>query len=142
MRNRVMAVAAAALLIATLALVPASSAQDEMMTHTCDSTTILLLYIAEYQYGYQPMIDVSTFDKGQYGPLFDAMMAESDEMMESTPMATEESMMTTMEPMEGMTTLAPAIIPDEDPACTELRAGVEQFLYEHFSTEMMSESQG
>jgi len=41
-----------------------------------------------------------------------------------------------------MTTLAPAIIPDEDPACTELRAGVEQFLYEHFSTEMMSESQG
>ncbi|MCU0481757.1 MAG: hypothetical protein MUE54_11185 [Anaerolineae bacterium] len=72
-------------------------AQDDMMTHTCDSTLILLLYIAEYDYGFKSMMDVSTFEKGQYAPLFEMMMAQMEEemMTEDDMMAemTEEAMM-------------------------------------------------
>ena len=52
--------------------VPAS-AQDSGMI-VCDSTLITLLFVAEHDFGYEPMMDVSTFEKGQYAPLFDAMM--------------------------------------------------------------------
>jgi hypothetical protein len=119
------------------------------MTHVCDSTTILMLYIAENDYGYQPMMDISTFEKGQYAPLFDMMMAnmEEGEMMEEEPMAEEETMMEEEAMAEGemgedMMMLAPATIPDEDPACTELRASVESFIYDHFAMEMMAAEDG
>lgn len=114
-------------------------AQDESMTHVCDSTLISLLYIAEHDYGYEPMMDVSTFEKGQYAPLFDAMMAmmmeEEGEMME----ATEEAMMEEGEMMmEGdMVMLTPGNIEGEGPACTELRASLDDFLYKALSEEMM-----
>ena len=36
------------------------SAQDDMMSHTCDSTLITLLFVAEYEYGFESMMDVST----------------------------------------------------------------------------------
>jgi hypothetical protein len=49
-------------LVAVLGM--ALTAQDEMMSHTCDSTTILLLYIADHDYGFHSMMDVSTFEKG------------------------------------------------------------------------------
>lgn len=127
-------------------------AQDEMMTHTCDSTTILLLYLAEHDYGYQPMMDVSTFDKGQYAPLFDAMMADmgaegemmgeetmGEEMTDET-MAPDEAMMD--ESMGEMTMLMPLAVPDEDPACTALRAEVEAYLYEAVSMGTMEEPLG
>src|SRR5688572_11709681 len=98
-------------------------AQDEMMLHTCDSTLITLLLIAEYDYGFESMMDLATFDKGQYAPLFDAMMMmEEEEMMEMTeePMM-EEEMMTEEPMMEGMM-LPIGNIEGEDPACAELRA--------------------
>jgi hypothetical protein len=112
-------------------------AQDDMMLHVCDSTLITLLYIAEHDYGFQSMeMDLSTFDKGQYAPLFDAMMA----MMEGEEMATEEAMMEDemmMEPMEGMTMLTPGTIEGEDEACTALRAELDAYLYQVLSAEMM-----
>jgi hypothetical protein len=110
-----------------------TAAQDEMMTHICDSTLITLLYIAEYDYGFESMMDLSTFDKGQYTPLFDAMMMEDEDgMMEMTeePMMEEEMM--TEEPMieEGMTMLMVGNIEGEDPACAELRAELNTFFYD------------
>ncbi len=127
-------------------------AQEEMMTHTCDSTLILLLYIAEHDYGFASMMDVSTFEKGQYAPWFEAMMAMMDEeMMDEDDMAmdmTEEAMMddTMMDDtmMDDMMMLAPAVIADEDEACTALRMEIETYLYETISAEMMmmEESEG
>jgi hypothetical protein len=113
-------------------------AQDEMMLHTCDSTLITLLLIAEYDYGFESMMDLATFDKGQYVPLFDAMMME-EEMMEMTeePMM-EEEMMTEEPMMEGMM-LPIGNIEGEDPACAELRAELDTFFYESFNAMMMEE---
>ena len=131
---------------------PVVHAQDEMMSHTCDSTTIMLLFVAEYEYGYEAMMDVSTFEKGQYAPLFDAMMMMDEEMMEDgDEMMDDEEMMEDGEEMMGddemmmddMMMLSPAMIADEDPACTELRTSVEDFLYAHFEMDMMmDESEG
>ena len=136
MRTRIALLVVVLAAVAGLVLIAPVTAQDEMMTHTCDSTTILLLYIAEHDYGFHSMMDVSTFEKGQYAPLFDAMMA----MMEEEMMETEEAMMEEGEMMEGdMMLLAPAVIADEDPACTELRAEVEGYLYTTLSAEMMME---
>jgi hypothetical protein len=115
-------------------------AQDEMMAHTCDSTLITLLYIAEHDYGFHSMMDTASFDKGQYAPLFEAMMMEmeeegmGEEMMEST----EEAMME--EPMmDEMMMLPVGNIEGEDPACAELRAELDAFFYTKFSEMMMSE---
>lgn len=125
------------ILVSAVAALPVLRAQDTM-THTCDSTTILLTYLAENDYGYQPMMDMSTFELGQYAPLFDAMMAIMDEgeMMEATEEAMMEEM-AEMEMVEGMTMLHPLTLADEDPACTELRASVEAFLYEKVVSDMM-----
>jgi hypothetical protein len=70
----------------------------------------------------------------------DAEMMSEEDMADI--MATQEAMMTEMEPMEDMTMLAPATILDEDPACTELRASVENFIYTHFAMEMMAMEEG
>jgi len=147
MRKAVL-LALVALLLVTALIVPAV-AQDDMV-HTCDSTTILLLFLAEHDFGYAPMMDMTTFDLGQYAPFFDMQMAMVEsgdaEMMseeDSTALMEEMSaLMDTMEPMEGVTMLAPATITDEDPACTELRASVENFIYGHFSMEMMAAEEG
>jgi hypothetical protein len=141
-------VALVPLLLVTALFVP-TTAQDAM-THTCDSATILLLFLAEHEYGYAPMMDLSTFDFGQYQPLFDMQMAmveagEAEMMSEedaTTMMEDMATMMEEMEPMEGMTMLTPATITDEDPACTELRASVENFIYGHFAMEMMAMEEG
>ena len=116
-------------------------AQDDMMdAHVCDSTTILLLYIAEHDYGYVPMMDVSTFEKGQYAPLFEEMMAMmgeeemmDDEEMMDEEMGDEEMMDDEMgdeEMMGDMVTLELPVIADEDPACTDLRASLDSFFYD------------
>jgi hypothetical protein len=141
MRTRIALLMVVLAAIAGLVLIAPITAQDEMMTHTCDSTTILLLYLAEHDYGFHSMMDVSTFEKGQYAPFFEAMMAmmEEGDMMEEEMMATEEAMMEEGDMMmeEEMMMLAPAVIADEDPACTELRAEVEAYLYATLSAEMM-----
>jgi hypothetical protein len=134
MRTRLFFVAAVVLVGAALLFsvrAPRAAAQETMM-HTCDSTLITLLLIAEHDYGFHPMsVDAATLDKGQFAPLFDAMMAE---MAMMTP---EPDMMMTMEPMEGMMMLAPGNIEGEDPLCTTLRAELEAFFYAHYSMDMM-----
>ncbi|HEX3053905.1 MAG TPA: hypothetical protein VHP83_24835 [Aggregatilineaceae bacterium] len=124
-------------------------AQDDMPKITCDSTLVTLLYIAEYDYGFHSMSDVSQLEKGPYTSLFDSMMMgmEEDEMMEGTP---EADMMAEDEMMEGtpeadmmaegdMMALAPGVVTGEDQFCTTLRAELESFFYDYFSQEMMSE---
>ena len=141
MRTRIGLLVLTLVAVSGLALAAPAIAQDDM-THTCDSTLILLLYLAEHYYGYHPMMDVSTFEKGQYAPLFDAMMegeemmATEEAMMESEEMmATEEAMM-----MEGdMTMLTPATIEGEDPACTALRAELDTFFYTTLTSMMMED---
>lgn len=143
MRTRFFAVALVVATAAALVVGGVAQAQDEMMTHTCDSTLILLLYIAEHDYGFHSMMDVLTFEKGQYAPLFDAMMAEMEgEMMEGDMMATEEAMMGD-EMMEGdMMMLSPGNVEGEDTACTDLRAEIEAFLYKTLLADMMMEEPG
>ncbi len=149
-KQRSISIALVVLFILSTAL-PLVHAQDEM-SHTCDSTTIMLLFVAEYEYGYESMMDVSTFDKGQYAPLFEAMMMMDDDMMDDD-MADDEMMddemmdddeMSDDEMMMDDMMLAPAMIADEDPACTELRTEVEGWLYAHFEMGMMmmDESEG
>jgi hypothetical protein len=135
----------AVVLVAILAAVFAFAsrpavAQDEMMAHTCDSTLISLLLIAEYDYGFHSMMDTASFDKGQYAPFFEAMMMEMEEEMMEEPMmeSTEEAMME--EPMmDDMMMLPVGNIEGEDPACTELRAELDAFFYAKFSEMMMAE---
>jgi hypothetical protein len=123
--------------------VPAS-AQDDMGMIVCDSTLITLLYVAQHDFGYSPMMDVSTFEKGQYAPLFDAMMmmeegemAEGEMMEEMTPETMmEEGEMAEDDMMGDMMMLAPGNVEGEPAECTELRASLESFFYDHFS--MMS----
>jgi hypothetical protein len=138
MRTRFFAVALVVVMAAALVAGGVAQAQDEMMAHTCDSTLILLLYIAEHDYGFHSMMDVSTFEKGQYAPLFEAMMAEMEgEMMESEEAMMEEEM------MEGdMMLLSPGNVEGEDTACTDLRAEIEAFLYKTLSADMMMEEPG
>jgi hypothetical protein len=133
--SRMVVLMAVALLVFAPALV---QAQDDML-HVCDSTLITLLYIAEHDYGFHSMMDTASFDKGQFAPLFDAMMAEMEEMEGEMMEATEEAMMEAGDMMmEGdMTMLMPAVIADEDPACTALRAEVEAHLYTKLSESMM-----
>ena len=122
-----------------------AQAQDDMMTHVCDSTLIGLLYIAEHDYGFHSMaMDLSTFEKGQYAPLFDEMMAMmSEESMDDTMMATEEAMMGTEESMMGdMVMLTPGHVADEDPACTALRDELDAFLYTALTEGMMAMESG
>lgn len=114
-------------------------AQEEMMTYTCDSTLILLLYIAEHDYGFHSMMDVASFEKGQYAPWFEMMMAEMEEMTEEEMMEaemTEEAMMDDSM-MDDMMMLMPAVIEGEDEACTALRAEIETYLYTVISEDMM-----
>lgn len=119
------------------ALVVPASAQDMMEDKiVCDSTLITLLFVAEYEYGYEPMMDVSVFEKGQYAPLFDSMMSmmEEGDMMEEEMMDEGEGeMMEEDTMMDDMMMLSPGNVTDEPAECTELRASVESFLYDHYS---------
>jgi len=125
-------------------------AQDNMSKHVCDSTLIALLYVAEYDYGFHSMeMDLATFEKGQFTPLFEAMMADMDDMdmmateepMMDDMMATEEPMMDDMateEPMmDDMMMLVPAQIQGEDPACTGLRTELDAFILKALTDDMM-----
>lgn len=116
-----------------------AQAQDGMVV--CDMTLISLLYISEHVYGHFPMTDVSNIDKGQYAPLFDAMMAMMAEMEPTEEAAMEPTEEAAMEPteeaaMEGMTMLAHGDIPGEPQVCTDLRHELDAWFLEHFKHEM------
>lgn len=149
--KRILLSVAALTLILTFALAAAphhveAQEDEEMMLHVCDSTLITLLFIAEYDYGFHSMMDVATYDKGQYQPLFDIMMEMmmEDEMMEEEDMDMEgeEEMMEGEDMMmEGMTMLVPGVVADEDPACTALREELDAFFYDEmiYALTMMDE---
>jgi hypothetical protein len=135
-------------LVFVVALVAPASAQDDMMSDkiVCDSTVITLLLVAENNFGFHSMMDVSQFEKGQFQPLFDTMMANMDEMsgdeMSGDDMADNGDMMeesTMGDEMMGdemMVTLEPGNIMDEPTECADLRAEVEGFLYDTLSMDL------
>lgn len=124
--------------LATTRQTASVQAQDDgdMMTHVCDSSTILLLFIAEYDYGYHnDEMDLASFEKGQFGFLFDSMMDMmmddmddmDDDMMDDAAMAeAEEMIMGMMDDMDEMTMLGG--FEGEDEACTALRSDLEHYL--------------
>jgi hypothetical protein len=130
-----------------------AQAQSNSGQVTCDSTLVTLLYIAENNYGFHSMYDVSKLDKGQYTSLFDAMMAANGSggmtaeatpeanMMQNTP---EASMGSTPESgMMGSTTmLEPGVVSGEDQLCTNLRAELDTFFYNTFTNAAMSGQSG
>lgn len=126
------------LVFVIVAVLPAA-AQDMMDEKiVCDSTVITLLLVAEYEFGYEPMMDVSVFEKGQFQPLFDAMMSmmEEGDMMDDMTMD-DNAMMDDMMMDDMMVVLEPGAVADEPAECADLRASVESFLYDHFSQAMM-----
>lgn len=150
MRNRIrFTTIVFAIALLTVAL-SGAQAQDDMMGETivCDSTLITLLYIAENDYGFHSMMDVSQFEKGQFAPLFEEMMAQMDDEMGdmsdedmgedmSGEDMSDEDMGDDMSGDDMMVTLEPGVVEGEDPACTELRAEVESFLFEQFTGDTM-----
>ncbi|MBK8022407.1 MAG: hypothetical protein IPK19_13525 [Chloroflexi bacterium] len=143
-----------------------AQAQDETPV-VCDSTLMLLLYIAEHDYDYlSSQIDsemgVPNVDFGQYDLIINETMAMMMDMMgemSEEEMAEHTAMEEMMAPlmamdvngilghyaetmmMEGssMTTLEPGVVAGEPELCTSLREDVSRFLIAHLvtSTEMM-----
>ncbi len=133
MRSRILvSVGLIALVFAFVSLAPAirpTQAQGDKAT-VCDSTLITLTYLAEHDYGFHASTDLSKFEKGQFKPWFDAMMAMTGENMQGTAdammAATPAAMMQgTQDASMMMTELKPGNVSGEDPACTALRAEVE-----------------
>jgi len=134
-------ISVALLLVFVFALVVPASAQDDAMI-TCDSTLLTLVLVAEYNYGFESMYDLSTFEKGQLAPLFDGMMAMMEEMPEEEMMEeemAEEEMMEEEEMMDDMMMLPHGDIADEPEDCTALRSEVEGYIYDTLSAEFMME---
>jgi hypothetical protein len=129
---------------------------DNMGMITCDSTLVTLLFIAENDYGFHSMYDVSTLDKGEYQPLFDAMMAQMDQgnmgsgdNTGQSDMSSGDNMGSGDQSMGGsdmsgdnmsgdMMMLSPGVVPGENQFCTDLRAELESFFYDHFTNAMMT----
>ncbi len=124
----------------TPAIRPTQAQADK--TTVCDSTLITLTYLAEHDYGYHSSMDLSKFEKGQFKPWFDAMMAmtganmqgTADAMMAATPAA---MMQGTQDASTMMTELKPGSVSGEDPACSALRTEVEGYLAKTISQGMM-----
>jgi hypothetical protein len=127
------------LLLVVLAPVSAQDMMGEKVV--CDSTLVTLLFIAEYEYGYEPMLDVGMLEKGQFAPWFEAMMSMmADGMMEEEMMSDDmmdDMMMDDMMMDDMMVTLVPGDVDGEDSFCTALRADVEKFLYDAIGGKMM-----
>jgi len=132
------------------------SSGDSMAMITCDSTLVTLLFIAENDYGFHSMYDVASLEKGEYQPLFDAMMAqmEQGDMGSGDNMGegdmSGDNMSSGDESMGGsdmsgdnmggdMMLLSPGVVPGEDQFCTDLRAELEAYFYDYFTQSMMAD---
>jgi hypothetical protein len=90
-------------------------------------------------------MDLATFDKGQYAPFFEAMMAMMEDDMADEDMADEEMMdedMADDEMMDDMMLLPVGNIEGEDEACTALREELNVFFYDTFSMMLMEMEEG
>jgi len=116
------------------------------MLTNCDSSLILLAGLAQRFFGFTggTDLDLTTFEYGQYTPLFD-MSGRSGTGTEPGMSATAEVMATaevTTEPLEGAETMAtpmtssvflnPPMLADENVSCTQLRASLEAFFAAEF----------
>lgn len=142
MKKRLGLIVLLVLSLLSFGLVPTASAQDEMV-HVCDSSTILLLFIAEYEFGYtSEEMDLATFEKGQFAPMFDTAMAMMEDMpMEDMPNMDESAMMemeSMMEMMMASETMLATSMEGEDEACTALREDVQEFIVGHYIMVAMS----
>jgi hypothetical protein len=153
MRNRVLAFGIVVCTLLSFLVFGTAKApvQAQSSKIVCDSTLATLIYVAAHDYGYHSTVDLTKFETGQFGPLFQSMMAMGSmkateaAMMEGTKEAsmmegTKESGMM----MEGtkdamgakMVDLKPGIVKGENEACTKLRAEVEGYLFTKFSAGM------
>lgn len=155
MAKRVFVLLAFVLVMAVFAAPMArpTSAQETTPTTVCDSTLMLLLYIAQHDYGFQSTSDLNIFDRGQYSLWFNNMMAEQAAAgsMEATAEAGDTGAVATAEAGDtgavataeagdtGSTTgsegtlsatvLNPGVVTGEAAECTALRAELETFFF-------------
>jgi hypothetical protein len=100
----------------------------------CDSTLLLLLYLAERDYGFTPASDLTTFELGQFRSRFDELSTASEESTAGDEEAGTEGEGTAAEgeggDSSGTTTfqLLPGDVSGEDAACTQLRSEVYEYL--------------
>jgi hypothetical protein len=106
----------------------------------CDSTTILLLLLAQRDYGFQShTLDLASFEFGQFQAEFNAVQAARTQAEvvtteEAEISGTEEVVEETAEPEqviepERLVTLLSAIVAGENPQCALLRSEVEDYLW-------------
>jgi hypothetical protein len=161
------------LAIAALLVVPFAAftqAQDTTLT-TCDSTLLLLVTLAERDYGYTSMMDLTTFERGQFG-MFAGGMNMGGDMSMATPDSSTGSSDATADPalatpdaststdatvdpalatpadssgsggLGSFVQLFPGNVTGEDPNCAALRADVESYLFNYISTGGMNMNSG
>lgn len=161
MRKVVFVLAALVLALGVFAFpsVRSVNAQEGTPSTVCDSTVMLLLYIAQHDYGFQSTtMDVNMFDRGQFGPWFDSMMMMEGDMSgdmaataeagdtgstdAGTGVATAEAGDTgSTDATTPMTTLIPGVVAGEAVECTALRAELENFFYNEINN-MMGTAEG
>jgi hypothetical protein len=107
----------------------------------CEASVILLAGVARHDYGFTLPDDFDTFERGQYGFLFedegDTTRAGAEATAEADMTTTEEAMEKTEEPgmeatpetsmTETLMMLGEPVIVDENIRCTELRSSLLQF---------------
>lgn len=140
-------------LLVAMGVVPAAAQDGDSENVQCDASTILLLLVAEGDYGFHSELDLSVYDRGEFSDMFGFMMdnmmgddmAEDDmaeDDMAEDDMAeddmSDESMDEDMgddEMMDDMTTLS-RVIDGEPEACTSLRAELVQFFIDEYNMMM------
>ena len=124
-------------------------AQEDTPTTVCDSTLMLLLFIAQHDYGFQSAVDVNTFDRGQFGPWFDAHSAATSGAAGTDAVATAEAGdasvgtdATAEADAPPLTVLVPGVVAGEAVECTALRAELENFFVSEINTMMGNQADG
>jgi hypothetical protein len=119
----------------------------------CESSLLLLVGLAQRDYGFQSTTDLNEFERGQYSSLFDdsegmemsatdeagMTMTDETDLTEGMDMlSTDEADMTaTDEAGRSAVFLNPPIVVDEDTRCTQLRTEVEEFFNQYMQSGQM-----
>lgn len=151
-RNVIGLMAALTLAVGVLAT-PVLFAQEDEDTVTCSSDLIVMLYVAERYFDYANIhgmamdtdteaLDLTTIDRGQFAPAFDAMMLTmGEDSMTDESAASDLADLMAMDESElndqlagdmdtsdmTMTPLTPAVVEDEPEECAQLRAELTHF---------------
>lgn len=126
-------------------------AQEGTPTTVCDSTLMLLLFIAQHDYGFQSAVDVNTFDRGQFGPWFDAHSTATSGAAGTDAVPTAEAgdasvgtdaTAETGDATPPLTVLVPGVVAGEAVECTALRAELENFFVSEINTMIGGQADG